>query len=306
MDDLTPVVNADEKVPLKSQEKILQDALTAAAGVSMTLMVLVVALVSVFFSVLNGIFPPTIPLLPYAFFGLSLFEVGMALFLLHSCYLLPTQTPIRYAPAGLTAFFVSFQIAFGSEGWGLMFILPWLCGITIVGGFLQRITGAAFSHMGAEVVQRPLGIRDIMAIAPLLLIMGIVPSLMNLRWTPVSSSGFASNIIYYAAGLFVGSLMPLGFCYFWLSLMRASEKTCSIVAVVVFVLIAVLAVSEVPLSGSAVPYVTFSIVGMFVCISAGFLIAYMPFHHNGFRLVWAKRQLPPVVSTDISFDDIDA
>ena len=242
----------------------------------------------------------------YIFAGLVLAEVGLTVFLIQSAFLLRGPIIYRFFSSAVAAFFVVCQIAFYTQGYGIAGSLPALSGMAVTGWFLQRITGASLSLGGSEVFQRPLSIRDILAIAPLMLLMGLVPTLVAVYFDGVPSGAFAQMVIYYSLVIGLACATLIASCYGLLILVGfkrpALIRTLSIMALGLMVV----AGFEAAFSDGRLPQMTISIVSGLACFETGVFAGYLPFHLLRFRPVWAKRV--PIVesSQDVSFDDIVA
>jgi hypothetical protein len=231
-------------------------------------------------------------------------EFGGVVFLLHTVFLFPLHYPIRQVASFGTLICLAVQIAVFTELNGLVFMFPYWVGLMGVGWVLQRITGASLSFQSEPIYQQPLSIKVILAIAPLLLLIGFVPAVTAI-FMGSKGEAFGATLIYYSMGITVACIIPTLACYGWMALVRAQSRGKVMAATLACAGAVTLAGLELPFSPSRVPWFTLGVISGVVSFVLGIALAYLPFHHFGFRPVWAKRLVMADTTPDISFDDID-
>jgi len=287
---------------LKSESpeyKYDNEVVQASATVLFVQFFLAVA-IAVLFSVLR--FSGRDSIVPCLAAGCVCFEFGLGLFLCHCIFLFPRESPSRIVGAIGTVVIAGVQLALSSDGYALGPLFVYVVGISITGWLLHRFLGASLSMKGADVFQDALGTKVLLLLAPLLLMLGIVPvvtfGVMSGGHTPPD---FAPLIVYSSLGMLGVSVLPILTIYigFFLLRLRAGWSFAA------FAIIATFVVSPMILEWLAFPLInsvwaTVTLLSYFF----GLGLAYLPFHLRGFRPVWAKRKHKPSVESSVSFDDI--
>lgn len=230
-------------------------------------------------------------------------EFGLGLFLCHCIFLFPRESPSRFLGAAGSVVIASVQLAPASEGYALGPLFIFVVGISITGWILHRFVGASLSMNGADVFQNALGTKVLLLIAPLLLLLGIVPIITFTAMTGEQlPRDFAPLIVYASLGMLGTSVIPILTIYFGFFLLRLRAGWSFAVIVLLFIS----AVSPMILEWLAFSRVSNSVwtTVSVLCYIFGLGIAYLPFHLRGFRPVWAKRKHKPSVESSVSFDDI--
>jgi hypothetical protein len=241
--------------------------------------------------------------------GMGLVEFGLCVFLVHSFQLLPKGTPLRAAPMIVASCMSSFQLVASTGGVAMIAFGPYILSMLICGWILQRITGATLSWQDEPVSQRALGTRDLIAIAPLLLFMGIVPvacaSLVNRDQTDFHSG---KTIVFVSLAYLAASMVPLLICYGYLLLCRKWTLYRRGLSVVFVILVVVATGLDLNFSSSSLwlPWIAISYLGSPMAFCTGVLIGVTIFRRHGFAIVWANRWVPNVSDVEVRFDQIDA
>ncbi len=230
-------------------------------------------------------------------------EFGLGLFLCHCVYLFPRESPSRIVGAIGSVVIAGIQLAPVTEGYGLGPLFVYVVGISITGWLMHRIFGASLSMREAVVYQDALNTKVLLLLAPLLLILGIVPIV-----TFAAMAGgqmppdFASMIVYAALTMLGVSIVPILSIYLGFFVLRLSGGL-SFAAVVLLVLL-----TAAPMILEWIQFSTLSnslwatVSGLSYFVGLG--LGYLPFHLRGFRPVWAKRKHKSNVESSVSFDDI--
>lgn len=230
-------------------------------------------------------------------------EFGLGLFLCHCFYLFPRESPSRVVGAIGGVVIAGVQLAPITAGFGLGPLFVFVVGISITGWFMHRVFGASLSMRRADVYQDALNTKVLLLLAPLLLILGIVPivtfAAMGGRQM---TADFASMVIYAALvmlGVSVGPILTIYLGFFVLRL----RGGLSLAAILLLVLLAA--------TPMILEWIQFSRVSnsLWVTVSGlsyffGLGLGYLPFYLRGFRPVWAKRKHRPDVESSVSFDDV--
>lgn len=240
---------------------------------------------------------------PYLALGGMWAEFGLGLFLCHCVYLFPRESPSRIMGAIGVVVIAGIQLAPVTAGYGLGPLFVYVVGISITGWLMHRVFGASLSMREAVVYQDALNTKVLLLLAPLLLILGIVPIVTFAAMGGGRMTADFASMVVYAALIMLGvSIVPILTIYLGFFVLRLRGGL-SIAAVVLLVLLAVAPmilewIQFSRLSNSL--WVTVSVLSYF----AGLGIAYLPFHLRGFRPVWAKRKHRPDIESSVSFDDV--
>lgn len=240
---------------------------------------------------------------PYLALGGMWAEFGLGLFLCHCVYLFPRESPSRIMGAIGVVVIAGIQLAPVTAGYGLGPLFVYAVGISITGWFMHRVFGASLSMREAVVYQDALNTKVLLLLAPLLLMLGIVPIVtFGAMGGGRMTADFASMVVYAALIMLGVSIVPILTIYLGFFVLRLRGGL-SLAAVVLLVLLAVAPmilewIQFSRLSNSL--WVTVSVLSYF----AGLGIAYLPFHLRGFRPVWARRKHRPEVESSVSFDDV--
>lgn len=232
-------------------------------------------------------------------------EFGLCVFSIHTISMFSKNTPQRYFPIVAAALPASIQLLAASNGYATIGIISGLIALMITGWILQRITGATLTWQAQPVFQRALGTRDLLAIAPLLLIMGASPIVllaMTVRNSPAMQTQ-GSTIIYAAFSLLGSTVAPILLCYLIFVVFNATSVAKIRIGVAAIVIVVIAGGIESSLGGQF-PWRTLACAGMFASWVVGVLIGLLAFYKNGFRVVWAKRSIRKDAELDTPFDQL--
>ena len=230
-------------------------------------------------------------------------EFGLGLFLCHCIYLFPRESPSRIVGAIGSVVIAGIQLAPVTEGYGLGPLFIFVVGISITGWLMHRAFGASLSMRRAIVYQDALNTKVLLLLAPLLLILGIVPIVtFAAMGAGQMQTDFASMVVYAAIIMLGVSIVPISTIYLGFIVLRLRGGL-SLAAIVFLVFLAATPMIVEWIQFTSVNnsvWFTITVLSYF----AGLGLAYLPFHLRGFRPVWAKRKHKPNVESSVSFDDI--
>jgi hypothetical protein len=156
---------------------------------------------------------------------------------------------------------------------------------------------------GADVFQDALNTKVLLLLAPVLLMLGIVPVLtFSAMAGGQIPPDFAATVIYAALIMLGVSVVPILTIYlgFFLLSLRAVWQLAAIAILIMLVATPMILewISFSRVSNSV--WTTVTVVSYFI----GLGLAYLPFHLRGFRPVWAKRKHNSDVESSVSFDEV--
>ncbi len=234
-------------------------------------------------------------------------EFGMVLFLCHCVFLFPQSAPGKNIVAFGSLVVAGLQLVVVSDGYAIGPLFAYVVAICITGWFMHRVFGASLSMRGEEVFQDALSTKVLLLIAPLLLVMGLVPTLAIMILSGVSNSrtqpDFASTIVFAALTLLGLSIVPIltvyaGFCF-----LRFRNGGKAVAGILVLATALATIVFEWIMFNPGFYSLWFTAFASAYVLGLG--VAYLPFHWFGFRPVWAKRKATKRVEASVSFDDIN-
>jgi hypothetical protein len=233
----------------------------------------------------------------------TIVELGTSLFLFQCIYLLPASSPGRaIAFFGSIAIF-TVQIVIATNGFGLVLLLGFLVGFLATGWLSHRMLGASLSMHGEAVYQAPFSVKVLLLIAPLFIAMGLIPTVQWMSIDKNPEQHFAFYLILSALSVFCLSLVPiLSTDAMFLVLRLRAPYQVAIVALLLACLSAPVIyewISGDPNMQSVSVFLTFA------SYPSGFVLAYLPFHLQGFRPVYAKRRTSITQEDSVSFDDVN-
>jgi hypothetical protein len=275
--------------------------ITAGAIAVLLQMCFSIAIAGLFATMQAGNFGP----IPMFWLGACILaEFGMVTFLCHCVFLFPHSSPGKNMIAFGGLLVAALQLVVVSYGYAIGPLFAYVVAISITGWFMHRVFGASLSMRGEDVYQDALSTKVLLMLAPLLLVMGLVPTLVVMiifgggRMQPV----FASSVITYSLVMLGLSITPIlsiyaGFCF-----LRLRNGGKLVVATIVSAIALAIVVFE---------WITYSpqlyslwVIAFISAYFLGLALAYLPFHWYGFRPVWAKRNASKRVEAPISFDDM--
>ena len=197
----------------------------------------------------------------------------------------------------------SVQLVPASEGYAIGPLFAYVVAISITGWFMHRVFGASLSMFGEDVFQDALSTKVLLLLAPLLLVMGLVPTLalmiMSGRRTQPE---FASTIVFAALTLFGLSIVPILSVYAGLGFLRLRNTGKLVASILVLATVFATFVFEWIVTNPRFYSLWFTAFASAYVLGLG--VAYLPFYWFGFRPVWAKRKATKRVEAPISFDDV--
>ena len=243
--------------------------------------------------------------IPFLGLGCVCAEFGLGLFLCHCIFLFPRNSPSRIVGGIGSVVLAGVQLASVTSGYGLGPLFVFVVGISITGWVMHRVFGASLSMHGEDVFQDALNTKVLLLLAPLLLILGIVPivtfAAMDGGPTPPNFD-FAATVIYASIAMLGVSVVPILTIYLGFLLLRLSRGG-TFVATVLLIILAMTPMIWEWIQFSRAANSIWSTIP-FLSYFLGLGLAYVPFHLRGFRPVWAKRKLKLSVETSVSFDDV--
>ena len=190
--------------------------ITAGAIAVLIHMCIAIAIAGLFATMQAGNFGP----IPGFWIGACILaEFGMVIFLCHCVFLFPHSSPGKNMIAFGSLLVASVQLVVASEGYAIGPLFAYVVAISITGWFMHRVFGASLSMFGEDVFQEAISTKVLLLLAPLLLVMGLVPTLafmiMSGRRTQPE---FASMIVFASLTLLGLSIVPIltvyaGFCF---------------------------------------------------------------------------------------------
>lgn len=197
----------------------------------------------------------------------------------------------------------SVQLVPASDGYAIGPLFAYVVAITITGWFMHRLFGASLSMRGEDVYQDALSTKVLLLLAPLLLVMGIVPTLAFMILSGSRSQPeFASTVVFMALSFLGLSIVPILSIYTFFFFLRLRKNDKWVVALIVSATLLATIVFEWLLYNPRFYGVWFT--AFLSSYILGLVLAYLPFYWYGFRPVWAKRKPSKRVEESISFDDI--
>jgi hypothetical protein len=277
------------------------EAVIRASWIAIAIQVCLAIVIAVdFFLMFSDWFWPLVPLAT----GCLILEMAIGVFLYHCFFLFPKNSPGRFFPTLISPFIVLVQTVPLSNGLALGPLIAICVGFAIAGWLLHRFCGASLSMHGEAVFQEAVSTKVLLLLAPLLLLMGLAPTLAFMSFDGAQRTGawFAETIVYSAVGLLGLTVVPLLSIYAFFWMVRMSHWGHATTAVVLIVLTAAFVVGEWAFGNST--YYCLGCAAFIATYFVGLLIAYAPFYAVGFRPVWAKRAQSTEAVQAISFDDI--
>lgn len=241
-------------------------------------------------------------------------QVGSYIFLTHCIFLLPShssariRTPIAsnviaFSQFAIFAMIRSMTVPSGAGKNQLGILFAYFVGLCISGWFLHRIFGASLSMGGKEVYQGAFNTKVLLAVAPLLLVMGLIPILvLTLSAGNQAVPNFAPAVVVASLILLVVTAVPILSIYAFMDLLRPKGRIAKIVGGFVLVVYFVFALFlEVVSAPNHMGLICISII---VFYFAGIATAIAPFYWCGFRPVWAKRKQVEQAERAVFFDEV--
>lgn len=230
-------------------------------------------------------------------------EFGLGLFLCHCIYLFPRESPSRIVGASGSVVIAGIQLATATAGYGLGPLFVFVVGISITGWLMHRVFGAGLSMRRVDVYQDAFNTKVLLLLAPLLLLLGIVPIVTFAAMGGGQMTAEFGSMIVYAAIIMLGvCIVPIFTIYLGFFVLRLRGGLSFAAFVFLFLLAAAPMILE---------WIQFSRVSnsLWVTVSGlsyffGLGLGYLPFYLRGFRPVWAKRKQRPDVESSVSFDDV--
>ncbi len=236
--------------------------------------------------------------------GCCLAEFGSYIFLTHCMFLLPSNSsasirvPVVSNVITISQFAIFERVPNLSDETHIGFLFAYFVGLWISGWRLHRIFGASLSLRGQDVYQEAITTKVLLAAAPLLLLMGLIPTLVMMSDSTVLATDFASNVVIAALILLVVTVVPILSIYLCFGYLRLQHQglwsTLLIVAISIVILLAFL---------DGPNMVSLFLLCTIICF-AGIIIAIAPFYCYGFRPVWAKRKRVEKAERAVSFDEV--
>ncbi len=230
-------------------------------------------------------------------------EFGIAILLCHCIFLFPKSSPGKNIIAFGSLLIASVQLVPASNGYAIGPLFAYVVAISITGWFMHRVFGASLSMGGEDVYHDALSTKVLLLLAPLLLVMGLVPTLAYMIMSGSRSQPeFASTVVYAGLSLLGLSITPILSIYACICFLRLRNGGKLIAAMFASAIVATIVVFEW-ITNSRQLY-SLWVIGFLSAYILGLALAYLPFNWYGFRPVWAKRTPSKRVEASISFDDI--
>lgn len=290
--------------PLKIHggEYLHNDSVIQAGAIAMLIQVCFAVVIACLFMTINaGNFGPT----PRFWIGACMLtEFGIVVFLCHCIFLFPRSSPGKNIVAFGSLLIASVQLVPASDGYAIGPLFAYVIAISITGWFMHRVFGASLAMRGEDVYQDALSTKVLLLLAPLLLVMGLVPTLVVMiifgggRMQPE----FATSVITFSLvmlGLSITPILSIYACICFLRLRNNGKMVAAtIVSAIVFAIVVFDWFTHSPHLNSlwVIAFISAYILGL--------ALAYVPFYWYGFRPVWAKRTPSKRIEASISFDDI--
>jgi len=277
------------------------EAVIKAGAIAMLIQVCFAVVIACLFATINaGNFGPT----PRSLTGACILtEFGIVVFLCHCFFLFPNSSPGKTMIAFGSLLIASVQLVPASNGYAIGPLFAYVVAISITGWFMHRVFGASLSMLGEDVFQDALSTKVLLLLAPLLLVMGLVPTLAFMIMSGSRRQPeFASTIVYAALSFLGMSIVPIlsiyaGFCF-----LRLRNGGKLVAGILVLATALATCVFEWIIYNPRFYSLWFTAFASAYILGLG--VAYLPFYWYGFRPVWAKRKPSKRIEASISFDDI--
>ncbi len=256
--------------------------------------------------------------------GCMIAEFGIFIFLTHCFFLFPRLiTASVIAPLGsllivvvqivIAIIFIasspppSRPLAPNSLGITLGMVFAFVIGLLISGWFLYRLLGTSLTMGGEDVYQSAINTKILLSIAPLFLVMGLVPTVFMRTFAEGQVvTHFASTVVIFAFQILLSTVVPLLAMFACFVLLRLKGRWAWFTATSIsvgLVVPCVLLLEIVDLQSRLGVSIVF-ISGIIVYF-AGLAAAVAPFYWFGFRPVWAKRKQVVEAEPSASFDHVN-
>ncbi len=231
-------------------------------------------------------------------------EFGMVIFLCHCVFLFPHSSPGKNMIAFGSLLVAGLQLLVVSYGYAIGPLLAYVVAISITGWFMHRVFGASLAMRGEDVYQDALSTKVLLSLAPLLLVMGLVPTLvfMILFGGGRMQPEFASSVITFSLVMLGLSITPILSIYACICFLRLRNNVKMVAATIVSAI--VLAIVVFDWFTHSPQLNSLWVIAFISAYILGLALAYVPFYWYGFRPVWAKRKPSKRIEASMSFDDI--
>ena len=194
-------------IPADPQRQIVQDEYQhdgAACRASVAALVIQICLAVVIAGIsttMSGKVTAQSQVIWFVLVGCTFAETGICVFLCHCFFLFPRESTGRSIATFGSVLVAGVQLVLPSNGYAIGPLLAYVVGFFLTGWFLHRLFGASLSMHGEIVFQNALNTKVLLMLAPLLLVMGLVPAIVFIVMMPTGGvrPQFASTVISWAS-----------------------------------------------------------------------------------------------------------
>jgi hypothetical protein len=241
---------------------------------------------------------------------LTTVEFGGFVFLSHGWFTLPHSSSTRIATLVGSLLISVIHLAIVSTLGGintprvfsyLMVALAfYFASLWMTGWFFHRLFGASLSFDGQDVFQEAIGTKVLLLLSPFLVALGLAPIIGSMVLGNAMTVNSAVAIVFLSLAMLGVTAIPLATLYLFMVVVRMKGYARYIAAAAVMSIIGLAIIIDWTTTSWTLSILT----GFVAAYVAGVGLEMAPFVWHGFWPVWAKRKCIEETERPVSFDDV--